>query len=104
LKFFLKILKDFPAYLWSGWGAVASILLFVALWDIGNQTYGNLVLPSPLETFQTLYVMLHDETGWNEINIILYHASISFGFSLVFGSMLGLIAGFFAIASMMGIH
>ena len=101
MKFFLKILKDFPAYLWSGWGAIASILLFVALWDIGNQTYGNLVLPSPLETFQTLYVMLHDELVWNEINITLYRASVGFGLSLVFGSILGLIAGFFATASMM---
>jgi len=101
LKFFLKILKDFPAYLWSGWGAIASTLLFVALWDIGNQTYGNLVLPSPLETFQTLYVMLHDELVWNEINITLYRASVGFGISLVFGSILGLIAGFFATASMM---
>ena len=101
MKLFLKILKDFPAYLWSGWGAIASILLFIALWDFGNQTYGNLVLPSPLETFQTLYVMLHDELVWNEINITLYRASVGFGLSLVFGSILGLIAGFFATASMM---
>jgi len=101
LKFFLKILKDFPVDLWSGWFAIASILLFIALWDVGNQTYDNLVLPSPLETFQTLYTMLHDENVWNEINITLYRASVGFGLSLVFGSVLGLIAGFFATASMM---
>ena len=101
MKFFLKILKDFPAYLWSGWGAIASILLFIALWDVGNQVYGNLVLPSPRETFQTLYVMLHDDALWHEIDITLYRASVGFGLSLVFGSILGLIAGFFATASMM---
>ena len=64
MKFILKILKDFPAYLWSGWGAIASIFLFIACWDFGNQVYGNLVLPSPLETFQTLALMLEDENVW----------------------------------------
>ena len=101
MKFFLKILKDFPAYLWSGWGAIASILLFIALWDVGNQIYGNLVLPSPLETFKTLYAMLHSQEVWEQIDITLYRASVGFGLSLLFGSILGLIAGFFATASMM---
>jgi NitT/TauT family transport system permease protein len=101
MKFALKILKDFPAYLWSGWGAIASILLFVALWDVGNQLYGNLVLPSPLETFKTLFVMLQDESVIGEIKTTLYRASVGFGISLLIGSSLGLIAGFFLTASMM---
>jgi len=101
VKFILKILKNLPAYLWSGWGAIASILLFIAFWDIGNQIYGNLVLPSPLETFKTLYAMLHSQDVWEQIDITLYRASVGFGLSLLFGSVLGLIAGFFATASMM---
>ena len=101
MKFALKILKDFPSYLWSGWGAIASILLFIAFWDMGNQIYGDLVLPAPLETFQTLIAMLQDDAVIDEIKITLYRASMGFGISLVFGSTLGLIAGFFATASMM---
>jgi NitT/TauT family transport system permease protein len=101
MKFALKILKDFPAYLWSGWGAVASILLFIALWDMGNQIYGDLVLPSPLETFKTLNLMLHDDNIINEIKTTLYRSSIGFSISLLFGTALGLLAGFFATASMM---
>jgi len=101
MKFALKILKDFPSYLWSGWGAIASILLFIAFWDMGNQIYGDLVLPAPLETFQTLIAMLQDDAVIDEIKITLYRASMGFGISLVFGSALGLIAGFFATASMM---
>jgi len=101
MKFALKILKDFPAYLWSGWGAIASILLFIAFWDMGNQIYGDLVLPAPLETFQTLFAMLQDNTVMEEIKITLYRASVGFGISLLLGSVLGLIAGFFATASMM---
>ena len=101
MKFILKILKDFPAYLWSGWGAIAAILLFIAIWDVGNQVYGNLVLPSPLETFQTLYLMLQDDLVIQEIKTTLYRAGLGFGSSLFFGSILGLLAGFFATASMM---
>ena len=101
MKFALKILKDFPAFLWSGWGAVASILLFIALWDVGNQVYGDLVLPSPLETFKTLHTMLHDEAVLAEIHTTLYRSSVGFGIALLLGTTLGLLAGFFATASMM---
>ncbi len=100
-NFIIKIIKDFPAYLWSGWGAIASILLFVAAWDMGNQVYGNLVLPSPTSTFATLSTMLQDDTVLKEINITIYRASVGFGISLLLGSVLGLLAGFFATASMM---
>jgi NitT/TauT family transport system permease protein len=101
VKFIFKILKDFPAYLWSGWGAIASILLFIALWDFANQLYGNLVLPSPLETFSTLFDMLKEPSVQDEMKTTLYRASIGFGISLLFGSFLGLMAGFFATASVM---
>jgi len=101
MKFFLKIIKDFPAYLWSGWGAIAAILLFIASWDVGNQIYGNLILPSPLETFQTLVIMLQDESVIEEIKTTLYRSALGFGLSLLLGSTLGLLAGFFATASMM---
>ena len=101
MKFFIKILRDFPAYLWSGWGAIASILLFIAAWDVGNQVYGNLVLPSPLETFQTLTIMLGNPEVIGEIKVTLYRASFGFGISLFLGTTLGLLAGFFATASMM---
>jgi NitT/TauT family transport system permease protein len=101
MNFVIKILKDFPAYLWSGWGSIASIFLFIALWDMGNQIYGDLVLPSPLETFQTLWLMLQDEEIIGEINTTLYRASVGFGVSFALGSILGLIAGFFVTASIM---
>lgn len=101
MKFALKIIKDFPAFLWSGWGAVASILLFIALWDVGNQAWGDLVLPSPIETFKTLGLMLQDDAVTAEIQITLYRASLGFGIALLLGTALGLIAGFFATASMM---
>lgn len=80
MKFIIKIIKDFPAYLWSGWGAIASIFLFLALWDFGNQLYGNLVLPNPKETFSTLFTMLNDETVWSDILLTIKRALIGFLF------------------------
>ncbi len=101
MKFILKIIKEFPWFLWSGWGAISSILLFIALWDFGNQIYGDLVLPSPLETFSTLGQMLKDEAVQTEIKITIYRAFMGFIISFVVGSFLGLLAGLFATASTM---
>lgn len=101
MKFFLKILKDFPVYLWSGWGAIASVLLFIAVWDVGHQYYGTLILPSPLDTFTTLFEMLQNKAVQQEIEITLSRAAIGFGISIIFGTTLGLLAGFFMTASMM---
>ena len=101
MKFILKILRDFPSYLWSGWGAVASILLFFACWDVGHQIYGQLVLPSPIETLCALWDMLHDDAVLVDIQITLYRAFVGFGVAVLFGSFLGLMAGLFATASMM---
>lgn len=101
MKFIIKVLKDFPAYLWSGWGAIASIFLFIAFWDLGNQLYGNLVLPSPKETFSTLFIMLEDDSVWSDIFLTIKRAIYGFLISLLFGSFLGLLSGLFLTASMM---
>lgn len=99
MKSLLKILRDFPAYLWSGWGALASIFLFIAAWEIGNQVYGDLILPSPLETFQTLSVLFGDPEFIENLMITLKRALVGFAVSLVLGTALGLLAGFFVTAS-----
>jgi NitT/TauT family transport system permease protein len=101
MKFIIKIIKDFPWFLWSGWGAIASILLFIALWDFGNQVYGNLVLPSPLETFSTLAEMLKNPVVHTDIKITVYRAMSGFFISFIIGTCLGLLAGSFATASIM---
>ena len=101
MKFIIKLIKDFPWFLWSGWGAIASILLFIALWDLGNQIYGDLVLPKPLETFGVLLSMLNDEQVHSDILTTIYRASNGFIISFTLGTLLGLLAGLFATASIM---
>ena len=101
MKYLLKILKDFPVYLWSGWSSSSSILLFFALWDFGNQLYGNLVLPSPKETIQTLFYMINEPKVIEDIFITIKRAFFGFFISLFLGSFLGLFAGLFVTASIM---
>jgi NitT/TauT family transport system permease protein len=101
MKLFWKILKDFPAYLWSGWGAIGSILLFFACWDAGAQYYGPLVLPSPLKTLSTLVELIQDPKVVSQIALTTKRAFLGFLLSIAIGSILGLLAGLFATASMM---
>lgn len=97
----LNILKQFPRYLWSGWGAIASLFLFLALWDLGNQLNGSLTLPSPAETFQSLWQLMHTAELWQDVWITVQRALWGFLISLILGTGLGMLAGTFVTAAMM---
>ncbi len=99
MEAFKKILRDFPAFLWGGWGAIASIFLFIAAWDVGNQFYGDMILPAPLDTFKTLVELFQDNDFMTNLMITLNRVAIGFGLSLVAGTLLGLLSGFFVTAS-----
>ncbi|MFV7791227.1 ABC transporter permease [Aliarcobacter lanthieri] len=101
MKLFIKIIKDFPSYLWSGWGSIASIFLFLALWDFGHQIYGDLILPSPKDTFIALNEILHTPEMIENIFITIKRAMVGFGLAILIGSILGLLAGLFITASIM---
>lgn len=96
-----QILKNFPSYLWSGWGAIASLFLFMALWDLGNQINGSLTLPSPQETFVALWQMMQTSVFWQEVTTTVERALWGFAISLLLGTGLGMLAGNFVTASMM---
>ena len=94
-----KIIRDFPAFLWGGWGAIAAIFLFIAAWDVGNQYYGDLILPSPLDTFANLLKLFEDEAFLQNLSITVDRALVGFALSMGVGTVLGLLAGFFVTAS-----
>jgi NitT/TauT family transport system permease protein len=95
-----KIIRDFPAFLWSGWGAIASIFLFIAAWDVGNQFYGDMILPSPLDSFKTVVTLFKDEEFLENLVITINRVIVGFGISMLVGTVLGLLSGFFVTASM----
>ncbi len=94
-----KIVRDFPAFLWGGWGAIAAIFLFIAAWDVGNQFYGDMILPAPLDTFANLLKLFEDEAFLQNLSITVDRALVGFALSMGVGTALGLLAGFFVTAS-----
>lgn len=94
-------LRELPAYLWSGWGAIASLLLFLAVWEWVNQLYGSLVLPTPIETFLAFQQLVADGEMWAELGITAWRAMMGFLVSVAVGTVLGIAAGLSMTASMM---
>lgn len=94
-------LGGLPAYLWSGWGALASLFLFLALWDAAAARYGALVLPAPMDTFRRLAELIAQGEAYPELLATGRRALLGFALSAVVGSLLGLAAGLSMTASTM---
>jgi len=90
-----------PAYLWSGWGALASLLLFVAVWEAIALAYGPLVLPDPAAAFGRLIALADSGVAWPELAITARRAMTGLALAILAGSLLGLLAGLSMTASMM---
>lgn len=80
-------------YVWGGWGAAASLLLLVALWEAGHAAYGTLVLPSPRETFAALWQMTLAGKVWPAVVETSRNALLGFLLGVAFGGVLGALAG-----------
>ena len=98
---FFRILKDFPRYLLGGFAAAGSILLLLALWELGHGLYGDLVLPSPLAAFGEAGRMLLQPDSQAQLLITLYRAVFGVGLALAVGTVLGIAAGLFVSASVL---
>jgi len=90
-----------PAYLWSGWGAVASLCLLFAAWEGVAAHYGSLILPDPASTFARLQELLASGTAWPELATTARRAMAGLALAIISGSLLGLAAGVSMTASMM---
>ncbi|WP_136475653.1 ABC transporter permease [Pseudomonas sp. DG56-2] len=80
-------------YLWSGWGAVASLLLFCAAWELAGELNGPLVLPGPLATIDQLRAMISDGSALPQLTISARRTLYGLAAALLLGSFLGLLAG-----------
>ncbi|WP_408003396.1 ABC transporter permease [Pseudothauera rhizosphaerae] len=80
-------------YLWSGWGAVTSVLMFCALWEYGARIHGDLVLPGPVATLRRLAEMFDSGLAVPELAISARRTLYGLGLALAAGSTLGLLAG-----------
>ncbi len=91
-----------PSYFWGGWGAVASLLLMVALRDALAQHFGQLILPSPQETLAALGELAQQDDGWlRALGITARRAFLGLALALLLGSTAGVLLGASMTASMM---
>ena len=105
MKLLRAWLGALPGYLWSGWGAIASLLLGMALWEALAAWYGPLVLPTPLETAQMLLQLMQgssSESLWPQLAVTARRAFAGLALALGLGSVLGVVAGMSMTASMLG--
>lgn len=93
-------LKRVCHYLWSGFGALASILVFFAFWDYGNQVYGDFILPSPQDSLAKLFQLFLQGSAAEFLWVTTYRALVGFGFAIIVGSLLGTLAGLSVTLSM----
>lgn len=101
----MRLLRDgivrLPAYLWSGWGAVSSLLLALAAWEAVSAHYGALVLPDPRSVFAAFLALVERGAAWGELAITARRVGLGFGSALLAGAGLGLAAGVSMTASAM---
>ncbi len=94
-------LLGIPGYLWSGWGALTSLLLMLAAWDGVSAVVGDLILSDPLTTFAQLHRMLDTGAAWTDLALTARRALGGLGAALLAGSVLGLLAGLSMTTAMM---
>ncbi len=101
MSLFRSWLAGIPAYLWSGWGAIASLCLLLAAWEGVSLTYGSLILPDPASTFAKLRELFASGAAWPELATTARRAMAGLALAILAGSLLGLAAGVSMTASMM---
>lgn len=84
-------------YLWSGFATLAISCILIAFWQLGSLTFGEFMLPSPLQVFKQVQTLLA-EFQKNEIDLSLWRSIIGISVSLCIGLTCGLIAGYFKTA------
>lgn len=89
----IKTLAGVLGYLWQGFGALASLMLFLALWQWTSSFYDSFILPSPGQAWQALMVQLQEQQGWQVLALTAKRAASGFALALGIGAGLGMLAG-----------
>lgn len=94
-----RLLRAAPGYLWSGWGAVASLLALVAVWEAVAGIVGPLALPAPMEVLQSMRGLVERGTLWPQLAATARRATMGLGLAISIGTLLGVVAGLSTTAS-----
>ncbi|MFY9179239.1 MAG: ABC transporter permease subunit [Venatoribacter sp.] len=101
MRYLLSLGRSTLSYLWGGWGALASLLLFCALWELAAQYYGDLILPGPIQTAKQLAVLAQSSDAIEDFLISTKRTFYGLGLAVAAGTALGMLAGFSLTSSML---
>ena len=101
LRLLARVLRGLPGYLWSGWGAAASLFLLLAAWEAVAAFYDPLILPAPLDAFAALWGLVEQGSAWPALAATARRALMGLALALTVGSLLGLAAGLSVTASVL---
>ena len=96
-----RVFAGLPAYVWSGWGAAASLLLLLTAWEAVAALYDPLILPDPLTAFAALWAQVEQGAAWPALWATARRALMGLALALGVGSVLGLLAGLSGTASVL---
>lgn len=95
-----RALSASAAWIWSGWGAAAGLLVGVAAWEWLATRYDAIILPSPGATLGALGQLHADGHLLEALATTVTRALAGFGTALGAGVLLGGAAGFSPTASL----
>jgi NitT/TauT family transport system permease protein len=81
------------AYIWSGWGALATLLAALAAWEVVASRVGPLVLPPPLEVLHALVGLGEQGSLWPQLAATARRAMLGLTLAIGVGTLLGVLAG-----------
>lgn len=80
-------------YLNSGWASLSALFLILALWQLGAENFGELILSSPKDTFSWISHELLHNNGLDALSITAYRAFIGYALVVGLGTSLGILVG-----------
>lgn len=80
-------------YFFSSFKTLGVMMLLIGLWQVGSESFGEFLLPTPLAVSKKAIEIL--TSNQNDILISLYRGSIGIGVAFMLGIGLGLVAGSF---------
>ncbi|MCC7150662.1 MAG: ABC transporter permease subunit [Rubrivivax sp.] len=100
MKLLLRATGAVATYVWSAWGAVASMLAALAVWEWAAAQLGPLALPGPLAAGQALLDLIARGSLWPELMATARRALIGLALSIGAGTLLGVLAGLSSTAAL----
>jgi NitT/TauT family transport system permease protein len=70
-----------------------SLLFLITFWQLGATIYSPIIIPSPIETLQTLINLINSGKLWQHASETIYRGMVGFLISVLIGTPLGLVMG-----------